>query len=103
MQKKINFTYKQYFLLYKTSTKLLFCKDSYIIAEIQRVGNPERPSKLQNSSAKVSQNSRKTFAEEKKTKLAWVLGSELPADRQALSCLRPKDFYKRKDPDHVVS
>ena len=53
--------------------KLLFCKDTYIIAELQSVGNPERPSKLQNSSAKVSRNSRKTFEEEKK--LAWVLGS----------------------------
>ena len=45
----------------------MFCKDTYITAKIQRVGNPERPY------AKVSRNSRKTFAEEKK--LAWVLGS----------------------------
>ena len=45
------------------------------MAEVQRVGNPELPSKLQNSSAKVSRNSRKTFAE-KKTKLAWVLGAD---------------------------
>ena len=59
------FTNKQYFLLYKTSIKLLFCKDTYIKVEIQRVGNPERPSKLQNSSAKISRNSRKTFAEGK--------------------------------------
>ena len=55
--------------MYKTSTRLLFCKDTYIIAEIQRVGDPERPSKLQNSSAKVSRNSRKTFAEEIKQNL----------------------------------
>ena len=39
-----------YFLLHKTSIKLLFCKATNIIAEIQRVGNPKRPSKLQNSS-----------------------------------------------------
>ena len=38
----INFTYKQYFLLHKTSIKLLFCKATYIIAEIQRVGNPQK-------------------------------------------------------------
>ena len=49
-----------------TSIKLLFCKATYIIAGIQRVGNPEHPSKLQNSSANVSQNSRETFAEAKK-------------------------------------
>ena len=59
----INFTFKQYFLLHKTSIKLLFCKATYIIAELQRVSNPECSSKLQNSSAKVSRNSRKTFAE----------------------------------------
>ena len=51
--------------------KLLFCKDTYIIAELQSVGNPERPSKLQNSSAKVSRNSRKTFEEEKKNLLGF--------------------------------
>ena len=50
----------------------MFCKAINIIAEIQRVGNPERLSKLQNSSAKISWNSRKTFA---KKKIAWVLGS----------------------------
>jgi len=75
-KEKINFTYKQYFLLYKTSIKLLFCKDTYIIAKIQRVGNPERRTKLQNSSAKVSRNYRKTFWGKKQTKLAWVLWSE---------------------------
>ena len=41
----INFTYKKYFLLHKTSIELLFCKATNIIAEIQRVGNPKRPSK----------------------------------------------------------
>ena len=51
--------------------KLLFCKDTYIIAELQSVGNPKRQSKLQNSSAKVSRNSRKTFEEEKKTCLGF--------------------------------
>ena len=45
---KINSTYKQYFLLHTTSIELLFCKATYIIAEIQRVSNPERPSKKQN-------------------------------------------------------
>ena len=52
----------------------MFCKDTYIIAEIQSVGNPERPLKLQNSSAKVSRNSRKTFAEEKKQNLLGFWG-----------------------------
>ena len=37
---EINFTYKQYFLLHQTSIKLLFCKATNIIAEIQG-GNPD--------------------------------------------------------------
>ena len=49
---KINFTYMQYFLLHNSLIKLLFCKANNIIAEIQRVGKPFHPSKLQNSSAK---------------------------------------------------
>ena len=57
--------------MHKTSIKQLFCKATNIIAEIQRVGNPERPSKLQNSSAKVSWNSRKSFAEEEKLLKFW--------------------------------
>ena len=51
--------------------KLLICKATYIIAEIQRVGNTERLSKLQNSSAKISWNSRKTFAEKKQNLLGF--------------------------------
>ena len=46
--------------------KQLLCKATNIIAEIQKVGNPERPSKLQNSSAKVSRNSRKLLRKKKK-------------------------------------
>ena len=67
--------------MYKTSIKLLFCKDTYILAEIQRVGNPERPSKLQNSSAKVSRNFRKIFVEEKnKTCLGFGVSSKTEGD-----------------------
>ena len=70
---------QQYFLLHKTSIKLLFCKATYIIAEIQRVCNPEGPSKLQNSSAKVSRNSRKILRKKKKTCLGFgVRMSSLP-------------------------
>ena len=39
---KIKFTNKKYFLLHKT-LKQLFCKATNIIAEIQKVGNPEQP------------------------------------------------------------
>ena len=82
-----------YFLLHKTSIKTIVLKSYSYHSRNTRVGNPERPSKVQNSSAKVSLNSRKTFAVEKKTCLGFGVRSHswrhgYPADILQISALR---------------